>query len=257
MKIVRFTWQNEIAYGLAEGDQLYAVEGSVFEAPRRGEWIGPLAEVRLLAPCAPTKIVAVGLNYADHAAETDNPIPAEPLIFFKPPSAVIGPGQAIVCPPASRRVDYEAELAVVIGRRAKDVPPERAADAVLGYTCGNDVTARDLQGRDRLWTRAKGFDTFCPLGPWIVTGLNPADLAVECRVNGQTRQRSSTRHLIFAVPELIAFISGIMTLEPGDVILTGTPAGIDPLRPGDRVEVEVEGVGVLENPVVAPPSGRV
>lgn len=251
MKIVRFTRQNETSYGLVEGNQVYAIKGSVFESPKRGERIAPLAEVRPLAPCAPTKIVAVGLNYADHAAETDNPIPAEPIIFFKPPSALIGPGEVIVCPPASRRVDYEAELAVVVGRRTRNVSVDEALDAVLGYTCGNDVTARDFQARDRLWTRAKGFDTFCPLGPWIVTGLDPADLAVECRVNGQMRQRSSTRHLIFAVPELIAFISSIMTLEPGDVILTGTPAGIDPLQPGDRVEVEVEGIGVLENTVTA------
>jgi len=251
MKIVRLIQQNVARYGLLEGQTLYALQGSPFQTPQRGEPIGLLSEVSLLPPCTPTKIIAVGLNYADHAAETDNPLPAEPIIFFKPPSSVIGPGQAIVCPPLSQRVDYEAELALIVGRRAKNVPPETALDVLLGYTCGNDVTARDLQGRDRLWTRAKGFDTFCPLGPWIVTDLEPSDLAITCRVNGRERQRSRTRHLIFSVPHLIAYISQVMTLEPGDVILTGTPAGIGPLQPGDRVEVEIEGIGVLENPVTA------
>jgi 2-keto-4-pentenoate hydratase/2-oxohepta-3-ene-1,7-dioic acid hydratase in catechol pathway len=250
VKIARFAWKGETKYGLIEGDSVYALKGDVFVAFERGERVGTLSQVRLLAPCTPTKVVAVGLNYADHAAETKHEIPAEPLLFLKPASAVIGPGENIVYPPLSQRVDYEAELAAVIGRRTRNVSVDGALDRVLGYTCGNDVTARDLQRQDGQWTRSKSFDTFCPLGPWIVTDLDPSDLAVESRVNGKVRQRSRTRHLIFSVAELIHHVAQVMTLEPGDVILTGTPAGIGPLQPGDRVEIEVEGVGVLENGVV-------
>jgi 2-keto-4-pentenoate hydratase/2-oxohepta-3-ene-1,7-dioic acid hydratase in catechol pathway len=250
LKIVRFTWEHETKYGFIEKEKVYAVEGDVFGDFERGEQVGALSEIRLLAPCVPTKIVALGRNYAEHAAETQSQVPTEPLIFLKPTSAVIGPGATIVYPPISQRVDHESELAVVIGRRAKNVSAEEALDFVLGYTCGNDVTARDLQRKDGQWTRSKSFDTFCPLGPWIVTGLDPSDLAIECRVNGAVKQRSSTRQMVFSVAELVRYITQVMTLKPGDVILTGTPAGISPLQPGDRVEVEIEGIGVLENAVV-------
>jgi len=199
----------------------------------------------------PSKIVCIGVNYRAHAAEMGKQPPSEPLIFLKAPSAMLGAGQAIVRPSGYERVDYEAELAVVIGRRARRVAVADAFDVVLGYTAVNDVTVRDLQRRDGQWTRAKGFDTFCPIGPRIVAGLDPADLAVRSRVNGEPRQGSSTSDLIFSVARLIEFISGVMTLEEGDGISTGTPAGVGPLAPGDTVEVEVEGVGVLTNTVVS------
>jgi len=250
VKIVRFAWQGETRYGLVEGDVVHAVEGGLFGALEQSERIGTLSEVQLLAPCTPTKIVAVGLNYADHAAEAHREVPTEPLIFLKPPSAVIGPGENVAYPPISQRVDYEAELAVVIGRRVRNISADEALNCVLGYTCGNDVTARDLQHQDDQWTRSKSFDTFCPLGPWIVTRLDPSDLSIEGRVNGEVRQRSRTHHMIFPVAQLIHFVAQVMTLQPGDVILTGTPAGIGPLQRGDRVEVEIEGIGVLENTVV-------
>lgn len=249
MKIVRFAWEGEARYGLVEGDFVYAIEGDVFGAFEEGERVGALSEVRLLAPCTPTKIVAVGLNYAGHAAEAHRELPTAPLIFLKPPSTVIGAGQTIAYPPISQQVDYEAELAVVIGRRTRNVSVGEALNCVLGYTCGNDVTARDLQLEDDQWTRSKSFDTFCPLGPWIVTGLDPGDLAIESRVNGQVRQRSRTSDMIFPVAELVHYAAQVMTLQPGDVILTGTPAGVGPLQRGDRVEVEIEGIGVLANPV--------
>jgi 2-keto-4-pentenoate hydratase/2-oxohepta-3-ene-1,7-dioic acid hydratase in catechol pathway len=199
-----------------------------------------------------TKIVAVGRNYAAHAAEHGNEVPSQPLIFLKPPSAVIGPGESIICPPQSAQVEHEAELAVVIGRRARRVAAADAWEHVLGYTCANDVTARDLQRSDGQWSRAKGFDTFAPLGPWIVTELDPTDLNVACRVNGQVKQQASTADMVFKIPVLIEYITAAMTLEPGDVVLTGTPEGVSPIQPGDEVEVEVDGIGVLRNPVVTP-----
>ena len=250
MRIVRFVEGGEGRYGLVEGDDVYAVEGEVFGDLKRGKRVGSLSELRLLAPCQPTKVAAVGLNYAAHAAESQKEVPAEPILFLKPPSAVIGPGENIVYPSISQWVDHEAELAAVVGRRARNVAAEEALDYLLGYTCGNDVSARDLQRRDGQWARGKGFDTFCPLGPWIVTDLEPGDLAIACRVNGQVRQGSRTSYMVFSVAELVAHVTQVMTLEPGDVILTGTPAGIGPLQRGDQVEVEIEGVGVLENGVV-------
>jgi 2-keto-4-pentenoate hydratase/2-oxohepta-3-ene-1,7-dioic acid hydratase in catechol pathway len=228
--------------------------------------------VRLGAPCQPTKIVALGLNYADHATESGLPLPEQPIIFLKPPTAVIGHLGQIIYPATSQRVDYEAELAVVIGRRAKNVPSHKTRHYILGYTCGNDVTARDLQQKDYTcgndvtardlqqkdgqWTRSKSFDTFCPLGPWIVTDLNPSKLAVICRVNGQVRQTGNTADMIFKVWDLVSFISRVMTLEPGDVIMTGTPAGVGPLSPGDVVEVEIKGIGTLQNEVVSETAGK-
>lgn len=210
-----------------------------------------LDEVRLLAPCRPSKIVAVGLNYRHHALEFKQALPQEPLIFLKPSTAVIGPEQAIVLPRGCRRVDYEGELGVVIGRRASRVPEQAAMRCVLGYTCVNDVTERTLQKVDGQWTRAKSFDTFAPVGPWIETDIDPGHLHLETRLNGMVKQRGNTGDLIFGVARLVSFISGVMTLLPGDVISTGTPEGVGPLAPGDAVEVAIEGIGTLRNQVVS------
>lgn len=212
----------------------------------------PLAEVTLLPPVLPSKIVAIGLNYRDHAAEMGKPIPAEPLMFLKPSSAVNRPGGDIVYPAASRRVDYEAELAVVIGKTAKDVPEADAASFIFGYTCINDVTARDLQAKDVQYTRAKGFDTFAPIGPWIETELDPSALRILARVNGQVRQDGNTRDMGADPYRLVEYVSHVMTLYPGDIIATGTPKGVGAVFPGDVIEVEVEGIGVLSNRVVTP-----
>lgn len=255
MKIARaalLAHSGEVRYGRIEGDRFYPFDGSPFDQPLanlRELPPLPLDQVRLLAPCQPTKVLAIGRNYAAHAAEHGADVPKEPLLFLKPPSAVVGPGDPIVLTPLSQQVEHEAELVVVIGRRARHLRPEDALSAVLGYTCGNDVTARDLQRRDGQWSRAKGFDTFCPLGPWIETDLDPADQVVECLVNGQVRQRGHTRDLVFSIPHLLAYASAVMTLEPGDVLMTGTPAGVSPLAPGDVVVVRVSGIGELENPV--------
>ena len=239
-------------WGVIENGHAYSLRGDPFGEWERGAELGTLDSLLLLAPVVPTKIVCVGLNYPTHADESSMDLPTEPLLFLKPSSSVIGPGALILLPPQSERVDYEAELAVVIGRRCRNVAMEEVWDYVLGVTCGNDVTARDLQFRDNQWTRAKGFDTFCPLGPWLVTGLSAADVAdleVTCRVNGELCQRGRTSEMTFSPARLIAHVASIMTLEPGDVIMTGTPAGIGPLAAGDVVEVEVEGIGVLRNPV--------
>lgn len=211
----------------------------------------PLADVRLLAPVLPTKVVAIGRNYLEHARETGSEPPAEPLIFLKPSTAVVGPGDAIVRPVRlSQRVDYEGELAIVFGRLCRDVPAARVPEVIFGYTCANDVTARDLQAKDGQWTRAKGFDTFCPLGPWIETALDPADVRLTTTVNGEVRQDSRTSLLIHDVTRLVTYVTSVMTMLPGDVLLTGTPAGIGPLVAGDSVSVTVEGIGALTNRVV-------
>ncbi len=238
--------------GVLVDQRVYALKGDPYRDWERAEELGELRTMSLFPPVVPSKIVCVGLNYRAHAAESSHEIPPEPLLFLKPPSAVIGPQASILLPHQSERVDYEAELAVVIGRACRHVSTEEAWGVVWGVTCGNDVTARDLQRRDNQWTRAKGFDTFCPLGPWVVTGLtdeDAGDLTVICRVNGETRQTGHTSDMVFSIPELIAYVSSIMTLEPGDVILTGTPEGIGPLASGDVVEVEVEKIGVLRNRV--------
>lgn len=250
--IVRMTTGDDLRWGVVEDNRVYQLDGDLFGDWQRGSEIGRLDELRLLAPIAPSKVICVGRNYPAHAAEHGSVVPKEPLLFFKPPSAVIGPGATIVLPPQSERVDYEAELAVVIARYCRNVRPQDAWDYVLGATCGNDVTARDLQRRDELWTRAKGFDTFCPLGPWLVTGLSEAavsNLRITCRVNGEIRQDARTSEMAFSTADLIAYASSIMTLEPGDVIMTGTPEGVGPLAPSDVVEVGVERIGVLRNPV--------
>ena len=249
MKLVRFRDDVRISTGVLEGDAIRVLSGTFFENPiPTGRQVN-LSEVRLLAPVIPSKVVAVGRNYVAHAEELGNEVPEEPLIFLKPSTSVIGPGDPVPLPPQSRRVDHEAELAVVMGRVCRGVAEDEAPKFVLGYTCGNDVTARDLQERDDQWTRAKGFDGFCPLGPWVETELDPSDLEVACRVNGEVRQSGRTSAMAFSPPGLVSYVSQVMTLLPGDVILTGTPAGIGPLSAGDQVEVEVEGIGVLANPV--------
>ena len=213
---------------------------------------GPLTStdgVQLLAPVAPSKIIGVGRNYAEHAKELGNETPGEPLIFLKPPSAVLDPEGAIVYPPQSSMVHFEGELAIVMGKRARNVASKDWRDYVLGFTCANDVSARDLQKKDVQFTRAKSFDTFCPLGPHIETDLDPSDLSIVTRVNGDVKQNSRTSLMIFNVPTIVEYITSVMTLEPGDVILTGTPAGVGPLERGDRVEVEIEGIGTLRNVV--------
>jgi 2-keto-4-pentenoate hydratase/2-oxohepta-3-ene-1,7-dioic acid hydratase in catechol pathway len=251
-RFVRTTAKGNVHWGVAEGDVVYRMDGSPLDEWARSEPIGCLEELTLLAPTTPTKIVCVGRNYAAHAAEHKAEVPKEPLIFFKPPSSVIGPGASIVLTPQSKQVEHEAELALVIGRRCRNVSADEVWNYVLGVTCGNDVTARDLQRQDGQWTRAKGFDTFCPLGPWLVTGLSEGEVAaleLTCRVNGKVRQRGNTSEMVFSPAQLITYVSAIMTLELGDVIMTGTPAGVSPIVEGDEVEVEVEGVGVLKNPV--------
>jgi 2-keto-4-pentenoate hydratase/2-oxohepta-3-ene-1,7-dioic acid hydratase in catechol pathway len=246
-------------YGFVEHEEVYPLLGDLSAGDLALEQPEPavrLSRARLLPPVAPSKIVCVGRNYREHAAELGNPMPAEPLLFLKAPSAVVGDGERIELPSASERVEHEGELAVVIGRKARRIPEaEDPLAYVLGYTCLNDVTARDLQRRDVQFTRGKSFDTFCPVGPFVVTGLDPSDLRVETRVNGETRQSGRTSQMAFPVPLLLRYISAVMTLLPGDLIATGTPAGVGPLRPGDAVEVSVEGVGVLRNPVVAAVEG--
>ncbi|MBI2158273.1 MAG: fumarylacetoacetate hydrolase family protein [Candidatus Rokubacteria bacterium] len=250
MRIVRFKAGGKTRYGALEGSVVVEYSGTPWSLFRRGRRRYPLKHSVLLAPVVPSKIVAVGLNYRDHAKEMGRPLPDEPRIFLKPPTALVGPDDPIVYPACSTRVDHEAELAVVIKRRCRNVPPERAREYVLGYTCLNDVTARDLQERDGGPTRAKAFDTFCPLGPCIATDIDPHAVTVEALVNGEIRQASSTRELIFPVEEIVARVSQVMTLLPGDVIATGTPPGVGPLRPGDRVEIRIEGIGGLTNTVV-------
>jgi 2-keto-4-pentenoate hydratase/2-oxohepta-3-ene-1,7-dioic acid hydratase in catechol pathway len=250
MKIARYRHQGQIFFGILEGDDLYAPYGTLWEPLSRGRFAARLDEVELLAPFIPGKIVCVGRNYREHAAELGNEVPAEPLLFLKPPSSVIGPNDAIHYPPVTSNLHFEGELALVIGRQARRVRPDEALDHVFGYTCANDVTARDLQKKDGQWTRAKGCDTFCPLGPYLVTDLDPTRLQIETRLNGELRQQSTTDLLIFNLPTLLSYITQVITLEPGDLVLTGTPAGVGPMHVGDSVEVTVEGIGTLRNTVV-------
>lgn len=257
MRIARFTSGGDPRFAVVDeesgGTGLIVITGDPLHTPVQptGERVR-LDEVRLLAPVIPrSKVVGIGRNYAEHAAELGNEVPAQPLAFLKPNTSVVGPDDPVVLPPQSSRVDYEGELAVVIGRICRDVPLERVPEVVLGYTAANDVTARDLQQADGQWWRAKGFDSFCPLGPYLVTDLDVTDLRVTTRLDGVTVQDGRTSQLVFDVPALVAHVSAAMTLLPGDVILTGTPAGVGPMRAGQRVEVEVEGIGVLSNPVVS------
>jgi 2-keto-4-pentenoate hydratase/2-oxohepta-3-ene-1,7-dioic acid hydratase in catechol pathway len=253
MKIARFEFRGNVAYGLVDPEkgEVRELAGPPFEGIRETGSVRPLADVRLLAPVVPSKIVALGFTYKGHAREMKTAIPEEPLIFLKAPSAINDPGGDVVYPRASQRVDYEAELAVVIGKRAKEVSARDARSVILGYTCINDVTARDLQARDVQFARAKGFDTFAPLGPWIVTDLDPSALQVRCLVNGQVKQNFNTREIETSVFALVEHISHVMTLYPGDVIATGTPPGVGPVHVGDVMTVEIEGIGSLTNRVVA------
>lgn len=254
IRIARYLGQDgEILEGVVEGDELQEISG-LDTMLRGGRRVGPrrkLSELQLAPWGTGRKIVAVGKNYAAHAKEMGGAAPESPVIFFKPVSALIGAGEAIVLPPQSKEVHHEAELAVVIGKRLKGASEAECARAIAGVICLNDVTARDLQKLDGQWARAKGFDTFCPVGPWVAVGLDPSDLRVQCRVNGATRQDGRTRDFIHSLPKLLAFTCAAMTLEPGDLFSTGTPAGVGPLAAGDVVEVEVEGVGILRNEVRA------
>jgi 2-keto-4-pentenoate hydratase/2-oxohepta-3-ene-1,7-dioic acid hydratase in catechol pathway len=243
MKLARFLYEGRSYDGYVDGETI------ICRMPGKREQTVKLENVRLLPPVRPSKIICVGLNYKDHAVELGMALPTEPIIFIKPPSAMIGPMDNIVCPPNSGRVDFEGELAVVIKKKTRNADPARAKDCIMGYTCFNDVTARDIQEKDGQWTRAKGFDTFAPLGPWVETDIDAGDLAIKTFLNGRVKQCSSTSELIFGVPELVSFISGVMTLFPGDVIATGTPGGIGPMYEGDEVVVEIEGIGRLVNSV--------
>ncbi len=254
MHIVRFTTQGKIKYGELDDNVIRGITGNPFSNKNsarhslkfdQNSYL--LSAVKLLAPCQPSKIVAVGLNYHSHAAEVKLSVPTVPLIFLKPSTAVIGPDETIILPPSYGRVDYEGELGIVIGRRAKNVHRDEAKNHVFGYTCVNDVSERHIQKADVQWTRAKGFDTFAPIGPWIETGIDPGDLRVETYLNGELRQSARTTDLIFGIDELIEFISGVMTLLPGDIISTGTPSGIGRMNPGDVVEVTIEKIGTLRN----------
>jgi 2-keto-4-pentenoate hydratase/2-oxohepta-3-ene-1,7-dioic acid hydratase in catechol pathway len=253
MQFIRYqTGSQPPSFGWVLGDKVGAVEGSPFTQYRRLDATLPLSSVRLLAPSEPSKIVCIGRNYVEHAREHDAEVPEIPLLFLKPPSAIIASGEKIILPPQSQKVEHEAELAVVIGKTCRWVSAENALDYVFGYTVGLDITARDLQRRDGQWTRGKGFDTFCPLGPWIETDFDASDALMTCHVNEEMRQMASTRDMVFTVRQLLAFISSVMTLFPGDVIMTGTPAGVGPLIPGDTVQVTIEGIGTLRNPVALP-----
>jgi len=272
VRIARFSRDDTVAYGVVQesvpdgvasaaigpdtdGLTIAELQGHPFgvgtDSVRYTGQSYPVADVRLLAPVLPTKVVAIGKNYADHAREMGGEPPDEPVIFLKPSTSVIGPGDPVARPvKLSERVDYEGELAVVIGRLCRDVPPERVSEVIFGYTCANDVTARDLQAKDGQWTRAKGFDTFCPLGPWIETGLDPSDLELTTTVNGEVKQHARTSQLLHDVTAVVCYVTSVMTLLPGDILLTGTPAGIGPLVHGDRVSVAIQGIGALTNPVV-------
>ncbi|KRV50967.1 2-hydroxyhepta-2,4-diene-1,7-dioate isomerase [Wenjunlia vitaminophila] len=263
MRIARFSIDGTVGFGVVEGDRsatapadaddlvLDIIKGHPFgDFTTTGRKV-PLGKVRLLPPVLPSKVVAIGRNYAEHAAELGNEVPERPIAFFKPSTSVIGPGDPITYPAFSTEVHHEAELAVVIGRMCREVPPERVPDVILGYTCANDITARDVQKAEKQWARAKGFDGSCPLGPWIETALDPADLAITCTVNGELRQAGRTAEMIHSISDLIVHITEAMTLLPGDVLLTGTPAGVGPVTAGDEVAVSIEGIGTLTNQVVS------
>ena len=256
MRIARYSHDGDVKFGIVEG----AAESGAELADIAGHPFGPISftgerrpveSVRLLPPVLPSKVVAIGKNYDDHATEMGGDVPDRPLIFLKPSTAVVGTGDTIAYPQSASRVDYEGELAVIIGRLCRDVPESRAAEVVFGYACANDVTARDQQASDGQWSRAKGYDSFCPLGPWIETDISPDDLRITTRLNGETKQDGRTSQIVHKIPALIAYITACMTLLPGDVILTGTPAGVGPMEIGDEVEVEIEGIGRLVNVVKA------
>lgn len=249
MKLVRFWWKNNEYCGCVDGDSVRLLKGDLLDTCEVSEQVVPLTEVALLPPTYPTKAVCIGLNYRAHAMELKYDLPKEPLMFLKPSSAVLPPNEAIIYPPLTENLHYEGELAIVIGSVAKDVSAENANSVILGYTCANDVTARDLQQSDGQWTRGKSFDTFLPFGPWIETELNLDDARITTTLNGEIKQDSNINDLIFKVPELVAKISAVMTLYPGDLILTGTPSGVGAMQEGDIVTVEIEGIGQLTNTI--------
>jgi 2-keto-4-pentenoate hydratase/2-oxohepta-3-ene-1,7-dioic acid hydratase in catechol pathway len=255
MRIVRYQIASQQPqFGWVLESKVGEIEGSPYDQFSRKEATLPIEEVRLLPPVTPSKIICVGRNYIAHAKEHDAEVPEVPLIFLKPPSTLLASNDTILLPPQSQQVEHEAELAVVIGKPGRWIPAEEALDHILGYTVANDVTARDLQFRDGQWTRGKGFDTFCPVGPWIETEFDPADALITCHVNEEMRQMASTRDMVFNVRQLIAFASSVMTLERSDLLLTGTPSGVGPLLNGDMVEVTIEGIGSLRNPVAEEPA---
>ncbi len=256
MKILRYQDGVLVKWGLVEEGMIREMEGDPFSHFHLTSRARPIGELKLLPPCLPSKIVALGLNYREHAEEVKMDLPEAPILFLKPSTSVVGHGDAIVYPKMSKRVDYEAELAVVIKKKAKAVPLGKAKEYVLGYTCFNDVTARDLQPKNGQWTTSKSFDTFAPIGPWIVTDLDPHHLEISTYLNGERRQHSNTKNLLFGPLQLVSYISHIMTLLPGDVIATGTPSGIGPMLIGDRVDVEIEGIGTLTNYVIAEESSE-
>ncbi|MHB8085821.1 MAG: fumarylacetoacetate hydrolase family protein [Dehalococcoidia bacterium] len=251
MKIVRFQKNESTSYGVLESDSIQVYDGSPYEAGdnsfRPTGTTVPLDSVKLLSPCPATKLVCLGLNYRPHAAELKIKLPDLPLLFLKPPSAIIGPGDTVVLPPGSLRIDYEGELAIVIGKRASNILEDKFAGYVLGYTCFNDVTDRVAQTKDGQWTRSKSYDTFAPIGPCVETAVSPSNLKIETSINGEIKQTGNTSELIFGVPRLVSYISHVMTLMPGDVIATGTPVGVGPLNDGDVVEISIEGIGTLKN----------
>lgn len=252
MRVIRFLDKDGAPrYGWVLDDKAGVIVGTPFDTFRRGAAELSLEGLKLLPPATPSKIICIGRNYVEHAKELGNDVPEVPLLFLKPPSSIIGAGETILLPPQSQQVEHEAELAVVIGKRGRWLDPESAKDYILGYTVANDVTARDLQKRDGQWTRGKGFDTFCPFGPWIETEFDPADAVITCTVNGELRQMGSTRDMVFPVRQLVAYVSSVMTLEPGDLLLTGTPSGVGALNDGDEVVVSIEGLGELRNKVKA------
>jgi 2-keto-4-pentenoate hydratase/2-oxohepta-3-ene-1,7-dioic acid hydratase in catechol pathway len=251
MKIARIEYNKTVSYACIDNAHAGIFHGSIYDdnAPEIIDSID-IKDARLLAPVEPTKIVCLGLNYREHAAELDMDIPKEPVIFLKPPSSIIGPDDSIIYPAASLRLDYEAELAIIVKKRARSINAQDVKDYILGYTCLNDITARDIQKRDGQWTRAKSFDTFCPIGPHIETCLDTGDIKIKLSVNNNIKQSSSTSDMIFDVDYIISFVSGIMTLMPGDIVTTGTPKGVGPLTRGDIVNVEIDGIGCLTNKVV-------
>ncbi len=252
MRVIRYqSGKTGARYGWLQDDKVGEIEGDLFGKFKRLEAKTPIADVQLLAPMAPSKILCVGRNYVEHAKEQGHEVPKIPIIFMKPPSSILEPGGTIILPPQSQQVEHEAELVVVFGKRGRHITAEDAKKYIFGYTVGNDVTARDIQNAGGQWTRAKGFDTFCPFGPWIDTEFNAVDAVITCKVNGQPRQMASTGDVVYSVSNLVAYVSSFLTLEPGDLLFTGTPAGVGPLKDGDEVVVEIEGLGVLRNTVKA------
>ena len=249
MKFIRYKIKSGIRYGLVCDNQALEIEGDIFSKYQVTETKHALCDLKILSPCVPTKIVAIGLNYRSHAEELGMALPEDPMVFMKPPTAVIGPDEEIIYPEMSSQVDYEGELAVVIGKKCRFVTEEDSEKYIAGYTCFNDVTARDLQKKDVQFTRAKGFDSFAPMGPFIETDINPCNVKIETFLNGEKKQSGNTNDLIFPVRTIVSFLSKIMTLCPGDIIATGTPSGIGPMKRGDGVEVRIEGVGNLQNKV--------